>query len=187
MSAAVDDLLRDLAAELAIAPPPELAARIRVHISQTNVGRTGRGLTRLAAATAVGVIAVLGFEGTWRHSVTVEVVPVRPIAISGALADSAIRPSPAAAPPASEPASTTRHVRRAAETVMCEPEVITNQPAVLKAMWERVGRFAERRLDTDVIEVQGPEPPAAIVSPVTIVPIAVEQIRAVPVDRRSRR
>jgi hypothetical protein len=90
------------------------------------------------------------------------------------------------APPAARAAGPAVAANAAASvTARSAPEVLTSQPALLGAMWERAGR--EARLDTAAIEIQGPEPPPSAVAPVTADQIAVEPIVIPPDDRRSRR
>jgi hypothetical protein len=81
-------------------------------------------------------------------------------------------------------------IRRSADvpaaTPAAEPEVLTSQPAVLKALWDRTLRVAGRLDESPVFEKQGPEPPMLSVPPVIVEPIAVGSIRATAAEGRSR-
>lgn len=184
----VDDVLRELANELAIEPSPAMVAKIRLHVSNGAM-KSGARLFTPVGVIAVLAVIVMFLAGRSAHD------PV-PVDVQGGTFVSAA--TAAARPVIRTDTSTTTPKRRrgsirrtsgtpAAETPASEPEVVTNQPAVLRALWERTLRVAGRRLDeTLIFETQGPEPPMFFVPPVTVEPIHIGPIRATAAEGRSR-
>jgi hypothetical protein len=183
----VDDVLRELATELAIEPSPAMTAKIRLRLSNDAMMPGARLFTPLGVIAVLGVI-VMFLAGRSAHDpVSVDVADGTFVSAATAAARPVIRTETSTATPKRRRASIRRSSDALAETPASEPEVVTSQPAVLRALWDRTSRVASRRLDeSPVFEKQGPEPPMFFVPPLTVEPIQIGPIRATADEGRSR-
>jgi hypothetical protein len=184
----IDDVLRDLARELAIEPSPAMAARIRQRVSSDAMKSGARLVAPLGVIAMLAVIVTFLSGRSVHDPVSVDVPRGTFVSAVTAAARPVIRTETSTTTPKRRRAS----IRRtsgvpAAESALSEPEVLTNQPAVLRALWDRTPRVAGRLDESPVFEKQGPEPPKFFVPPVTVEPIAVGSIRATASEGRSRR
>lgn len=183
----VDDVLRDLASELAIEPSPAMVAKIRLHVSRDAM-KSGARLVAPLGVIAVLAVIVMFLAGRSAHDpVAVDVQTGTLVSAATAAARPVIRADSPTTTPKRRRTSSRRSSDGPVEARVSEPEVLTNQPAVLKALWDRTLHVAGRRLDeSPIFEKQGPEPPMLSVPPVIVEPIAVGSIRATADAGRSR-
>lgn len=185
----IDGLLRELRAELAsMTPSPQFAARVRARVERTGfvrrlgfVGRTGfqvRLQMIVAAAGGLAVVVAVAFRQTPPTGDPL----VRPQAT--AMVDSAARaPHVEVAVAVNKaPLSPTRQRLTSALRPLLEPEpeVLTNQPAIIRALWAHTRGLAQQKPDPPAApglsEAPAGEPETIAVAPVTVEPIVVGQI-----------
>ena len=179
------DLLREELA--AVAPSPEFAVGVRRGIVEAEAARTERAASWLsgwrwvvpAGALAAGVIVVIALTKSGAdvpERVTVQAPVQTPVAVQA--------PKPVVLPKESSKfeVRTPKVVRNAdprgeaATAALPAPdpmlEVITNQPAILRALRPRVGAVESR---TDAVISTGPEViPDLSVAPIEVSPIIVK-------------
>lgn len=182
----VDDVLRDLASELAIEPSPAMTAKIRLRLSNDAMTPGARLFTPLGVIAVLAVIMMFLAGRSAHDPVSVDVAQGTVVSAATAAARPVIRTETSTTTAKRRRASIRRSADVPAATPAAEPEVLTSQPAVLKALWDRTLRVAGRLDESPVFEKQGPEPPMLSVPPVIVEPIAVGSIRATAAEGRSR-
>jgi len=189
-----DNVLKELVAALQVEPSRAFAdgVRARVNRSRTTSTRVWLGL---AAAASIGLATM----ALWRPSVDapamVSAAPTQasaPAIPSKAPESVAVAPRPTAAPPPVARREATI-ARPTVTTVASEPrlEVITNQGAVLRALWADYGN--RPLVIAEAVPVVDSQATAAIVvNPIEVRPIVVSEIGkepgptgATPIIRRA--
>jgi len=174
------DLLRQELA--AVTPSPEFAVRVRQGVEAAREERSASWLSGWrwvvpVGAVAAGVIAVIALtksgadapervnvQAPLQASVPAPIVVERPVVVPSTTSDAVVRTSKSARP-ANSAAVANVAVLASADPVL---EVITNQPAILRAMWARVSSASGA---LSVVT-----PPTEEVRDITVAPIEVNPV-----------
>jgi len=171
----MDDVLRELRAELDVTPSPEFAAKVRARVAETAASRALRWAPQWAmwgalAATAAGVIAFASTRTTGTIAPPAVSVPaIAPTAWRAEAPPSRRRPAPAApvwkAPVRKAAAQAALDAPRATAPVL---EVITNQPALIRRAFEQAALLREYPINQPAIP--GP------IEPLTLTKVVIDPI-----------
>jgi hypothetical protein len=191
IAAGAGDPVDVLAEELgAVAVSPEFKARVRQQVEAAEQRRAAswlrgwRWLAPVAAAAGVAIVAVI----IWRGSNELP-APVTATAATTAVKPMSRTPSEVAQtsrsatevkrPVRAEPVARTAPATAASSTTEPSLEVITNQPAILRAMYARIAADATV-VDTMTIPLSDTAPDI-VVPPIEISPIVVKSLADPPV------
>jgi hypothetical protein len=180
------DLLRDELA--AVAPSPEFAVRVRQGISEVDAARADRAASWLsgwrwvvpAGALAAGVIAVIALTRSGADAperVTVQAAGPAPIVAQ--TPKPVVKPSATSnvevrTPKLARSVAGARGEATPATLATPDPmlEVITNQPAILRAMYARISAGSSVFETTTIPDTV----PDIVVAPIEISPIVVKSV-----------
>ncbi|HQX80857.1 MAG TPA: hypothetical protein PKW63_03825 [Vicinamibacterales bacterium] len=183
-----DDELAELTAALDVTPPASFASGVRARVAQSRA-RTRQMWWGLAAAASVTLAMVM----MWRPAppvtevaTTAMVAPVIPAADIQRAAEPATAERVASAAPASRAAARLVSVRP--ETTPAEPAlvVMTNQPALLRALWADFDGKNVSLVQVEAVSTSadGMTKPIAVepivVAPIVVAPIVVNGIGTSP-------
>lgn len=177
-----DDDLTELTAALDVTPPASFATGVRARVAHSRA-RTRQMWWGLAAAASVTLATVM----MWRPAAPVTEVATTARAtpaIPAADVQRAVEPDTAVRVASARPAANTSvrltPVRRGGTPAdPAEPQlvVITNQPAVLRALW---ADFNGKNLSLVQVEALA-APGAGLTTPIEVAPIAVAPIVVAPI------
>ncbi|HUR19430.1 MAG TPA: hypothetical protein VMZ90_01395 [Vicinamibacterales bacterium] len=181
----LDDALKSLGAAMQVEPSRAFAdgVRARVNRSRANIARVWWGL---AAAASVGVATMTLWPATYapsdRASVKVAVTPVQTAApaVPGRAPESGVAMALAAPPAVPRRQATAAHAMGAHATITAiasEPqlEVITNQGAVLRAIWADYGGRPLVVAEAELVAGISATAPIAV-NPIVVPPIVVVEM-----------
>ena len=172
--AEMDDVLRDLRAELDVTPSPEFAAKVRARVAETAASRASRWVMWGAlAATAAGVIAFAMTRTTGMIAPPAErgpaiVMTAAPPAVPEPVPNVAgpTRKGPVRKPARAASAPAAPDAPRATTPPVLE--VITNQPALIRRAFEQAA--LQREYPVNQPAIPGP------IEPLTLTKVVIDPI-----------